>query len=114
MRAFRNGSVSSCSGDGRARGAILTRAAAQRIAAAVVVASGCGTTGAAVDAGGDSITGRAPVDDRISAKELRRRCGIVMFEVELRRDAGGAQTNGEEPGVGGVGVVADEEGGLVV
>lgn len=73
MRAFRNGSVSSCSGDGKASGAMLTRAAAQRIAAAVVVASACGTTGAAVDVGSASSIGRESVDDRISAKELRRR-----------------------------------------
>jgi hypothetical protein len=104
VRAFRNGSVSSCSGDGKASGAILTRAAAQRIAAAVVVASACGTTGATIGAGGDSIMGRAPVDDRIPAKELRRRCGIddEMLKVELRWDVDGARTSGEDPGVGGV------------
>jgi hypothetical protein len=116
VRAFRNGSVSSCSGDGNARGAILTRAAAQRIAAAVVVASACGTTGAAVATGGDSIIGRAPVDERISAKELRSRCGIddEMFKAELRWGVDGARTNGEDPGVDGVGGVVAEEGGLLV
>jgi hypothetical protein len=96
----------------------LTRAAAQRIAAAVVVASACGTTRAAVDMGGSSTIGRAPVDNRMSAKELRRWCGIddEMFKVEeLRWDVDGARTNEEDPGVGGVGVVVDEaEGGLLV
>jgi hypothetical protein len=116
VRAFRNGSVSSCSGDGKASGAILTRAAAQRIAAAVVVRSASGTTGSAIGTGGGSIIGRAPVDDRISVKELRRRCGIdnEMFEVELRWDVDGARTSGEDPGVGGVGVDVAEEGVLLV
>lgn len=83
---------------------MLTPAAAQRIAAAVVVASGCGTTGCAVCVGGGSSVGREPVEDRISAKELRRRWGIdgVMFDVELRRDVDCPRTNEEDPGVEGV------------
>ena len=94
----------------------MIRAAAQRIAAAVVVASGCGTVGATVDMGGGSSTGRAPVDDRSSAKELRRRCGIddARFTAELRRDVGGLRTKEEDPGDGSVGVEDAVEGGLVV
>lgn len=96
---------------------MLIRAAAQRIAAAAVVASACGT---AVDVGGGSSTGREPVDDRTSAKELRRRCGIddAMFTAELRRDIDGPRINEEEleedPGEDCVGVDDTVEGGLVV
>jgi hypothetical protein len=118
VRAFRNGSVNSCSGEGKARGAILTRAAAQRIAAAVVVASACNTTGATVATGGSSTIGRTPVEDLMSASELRIWCGMEddMFKAEeLRWDVDGARTNKVDPGMGGVGVVVDEEeGGLVV
>lgn len=97
---------------------MLIRAPAQRIAAAAVVASACGTADAVVDVSGGSSTGRAPVDDRISAKELRSRCGIdkAIFAVELRRDTDGPHANEEDPGEVGTG--GDDEdavdGGLVV
>lgn len=93
---------------------MLTPAAAQRIAAAVVVASECGTMGCTVGTGGGSSVGREPVEDRISAKELRRRCGIggVIFDVELRRDADCPRTNEEDPEVEDVDDPA--EVGLVV
>ncbi len=97
---------------------MLIRAPAHRIAAAAVVASACGTTGGAVDIGGCSSTGRAPVDDRISAKELRSRCGIedAMFTVELRREVDGAHINEEDPVGECIGDDSDDavEGGLAV
>lgn len=118
VRAFRNGSVSSCSGDGKASGAMLTRAAAQRIAAAVVVASACGTTGTAVNVGSAPSIGRASVDDRTSAKEPRRRWGIddAMLIVEVRRDVDGPHISEDDPEAEGdcVGVDDPVEGGLVV
>ena len=118
VRALRKGSVSSRSGDGKASGAMLIRAPAQRIAAAAVVASACGTTGGTVEVGGCSSSGRAPVDDRISAKELRSRCGIddAMFVVELRREVDGAHANEEYPGGECIGDDNDDtvEGGLAV
>jgi hypothetical protein len=53
------------------------------------------------------------VEDRISAKELRRRWGIVVIlDVELRRDVDCPRTNEEDPGVEGVDDPA--EVGLVV
>ena len=92
---------------------MLTPAAAQRIAAAVVVASECGTMDCTVCAGGGSSVGRDPVEDRISAKELRRRWGIVVIlDVELRRDVDCPRTSEEDPGVEGVDDPA--EVGLVV
>ena len=118
VRALRNGSVSSRSGDGKARGAMLIRAPAQRIAAAAVVASACGTTGGIVAIGGCSSSGRAPEDDLMSAKELRSRCGIddTMFTVEVRREVDGAHVNEEYPGGECIGDDNDDavEGGLVV
>jgi len=51
---------------------MLTQAAAQHIAAAVVVASACGTTGIAVNIGSTSSIGQVSVDDWILAKELQR------------------------------------------
>ena len=67
--APRIGSVSSCSGEGRASGAIDTRAAANRIAAADVVAS------ALMRVVGLEVSGviEDEVAERISAKELRIR-----------------------------------------
>lgn len=58
------------------------------------------------------------MDDRISAKELRSRCGI-MFAVELRREVDGAHTNEEDPGGECIGDDSEDnddavEGGLVV
>lgn len=91
---------------------MLTPAAAQRIAAAVVVASECGTTDCPVGAGGGSSVGRESVEDRISAKELRGRWGIVIFDVELRLDVDCPRTNVEDPGVEDVDDPA--EVGLVV
>jgi hypothetical protein len=97
---------------------MLIRAPAQRIAAAAVVTSACGTTGAVANVSGGSSTGRAPVDDRISAKELRSRCGIddAIFTAELRRDADGPHTDEEDPGEGGTGDDDEDavDGGLVV
>jgi hypothetical protein len=92
---------------------MLILAPAQRIAAAAVVASACGTTGAEEDVSGGSSTGRAPLDVRISAKEVRSRCGIddEMFTAELRRDVDGPHTNEEGPEHDGDDA---EEGGLVV
>ena len=57
-----------------------------------------------VCAGGGSSVGREPVEDRISAKELRRRWGIegVILDVELRRDVDCPRTNEDDPGVEGV------------
>jgi len=77
---------------------MLILAAAQRIAAAAAVASARNTTGAGVDVGGGSSTGRVPVDDRISANELRRRCGIDdgTFTAVLRWDVDGTRTNEDE------------------
>jgi hypothetical protein len=76
---------------------MLILAAAQRMAAAAVVASACGTTGAKGDVGGGSRTGRVPVDNRLSANELRRRCGIDdgTFTAVLRWDVDGTRTNEE-------------------
>ena len=96
---------------------MLIRAPAQRMAAAAVVASGCGTVGAGVDVSGGSSTGRAPADVLISAKELRSRCGIgAIFTVVLRRDVDGPHTNEEDAGEGCIGDDDDDsvEGGLVV
>jgi len=97
---------------------MLIRAPAQRIAAAAVAASVCGTTGGIVEISGCSSTGRAPMDVRISAKELRSRCGIddVMFTVELRREVDDAHTNEDDLGEEGIGDDNDDavEGGLVV
>lgn len=82
----RIGSVSSCSGEGKARGATETRAAASRSAAAVVVTSefvrfsGLENSIAPADF--------CPFDERISAKEFRRRWGNVTLRcIFVRRDA---------------------------
>lgn len=97
---------------------MLIRAPAQRIAAAAVVASPCCTTGATVGVSGGSSTGRAPVDDLISAKEPRSRCGIddAAFTFELRRDVDGPHINEDDAGEGCIGDDDDDavEGGLVV
>lgn len=57
------------------------------------------------------------MDDRISAKELRSRCGIddAMLAVE-RREVDGAHANEEYPGGECIGDDNDDavEGGLVV
>ena len=66
----RIGSVSSCSGDGSARGATDTRAAAKRIAAAVAVAS-AGVMGWRDCSNRDCVY--CAEDVRISANELRSR-----------------------------------------
>lgn len=58
------------------------------------------------------------MDDRISAKELRSRCGMddAMFTVGLRREVDDARDNEEYPGGECIGDGNDDavEGGLVV
>ena len=78
----RIGSVSSCSGEGRASGAMETRAAARRMVAAEVV------TSAFVTFGGRMLSEVTPkLEVRRSANELLRRCekprlsGIVALRV---------------------------------
>lgn len=78
----RIGSVSSCSGEGRASGAIETRAAARRMVAAEVV------TSALVIFGGRTLSEVTPkFEVRRSANEFLRRCekprlnGIVALRV---------------------------------
>jgi hypothetical protein len=57
------------------------------------------------------------VDERVSAKEVRSRCGIdeARFTAELRRDVDDPNTNEEDPGESCVEDEDDDvEGGLVV
>lgn len=58
------------------------------------------------------------MDDLISAKEPRSRCGIddAAFTFELRRDVDGPHINEDDPGEGCIGDDDDDavEGGLVV
>ncbi len=50
------------------------------------------------------------MEDRISAKELRRRWGIdgAIFDVELRREVDWPHTNEDDPGLVGVNDPAEE------
>lgn len=68
----RKGSVSSCSGEGRAKGATETRAAASRIVAAEVVTSVLG---------GRESKAKIPFPvERVSANEFRSRCEKPRFK----------------------------------